>query len=211
MDEHKDAWELVGDPKNDIEAAYAKHANRLKQLGNMSRLELANITYTPYSRDAFLKYHAEADSLTEKLKESIKNAPMERKAQLVANKQLRAMLDDNPELFNDKEEYKRVKNQLLAGSRRRIGAKSYQIDITDAEWEAIQAGAISRDKLSQILLHADKDRVKQLATPREDRSLKGPKLTRAKALIEAGYTYSEIADQLGVSADTIMKSIKGAK
>ncbi len=75
--------------------------------------------------------------------------------------------------------------------------------MTDQEWAAIQAGAISNHKLTQILDNMDADVVKKLATPREALLMTPIKSTRAKAMWNLGYTQSEIADALGVSVSTL--------
>ena len=55
------------------------------------------------------------------------------------------------------EEEKKVKSQALAEARVRYGAKKDPVDITDKEWEAIQAGAIHTQMLRDILNNTDKD------------------------------------------------------
>ena len=72
-------------------------------------------------------------------------------------------------------------------------SKKQTIEITDKEWEAIQAGAISQNTLTQILNNADLDAVKQLATPRSS----------------TGLSAAKIAEQLGVSVTTINNAVKG--
>ena len=115
----------------------------------------------------------------------------------------------------DKEHRKKIRNKSLIDARKLVGAHKDKVDITDREWEAIQAGAISDSALSRILKNADSDRVKKLATPRSDSGLTASK----KALINAlasrgdgadGYTLAEIAEQVGVSPTTVGKYLNGA-
>ena len=129
------------------------------------------------------------------------NRPMERQAQIIANSLLEAKRKDNPDM--DKEEIKKLKGQLLAESRIRLGAKKKQIEITPKEWEAIQSGAVSNNVLMQILSNTDLDLVKQYATPREHKGMSSSKIARAKSMAALGYTQAEIADMLGVSTTTL--------
>ena len=79
--------------------------------------------------------------------------------------------------------------------------------ISDSEWAAIQAGAISNNKLTQILNNADLERVKQLATPKVNVLMTSSKQRRAEAMLRSGYTQAEVADALGVSLSTLKLSI----
>lgn len=63
----------------------------------------------------------------------------------------------NPDMGRD--DLKKVRNAALAEARTRTGARRPLLK-SPHEWEAIQAGAISPSKLSQILQNADLDRIK---------------------------------------------------
>ena len=108
-----------------------------------------------------------------------------------------------------KDDEKKIKNQCLKAGRARAGAskKDASIFITDKQWEAIQSGAVSNSLLAQIINNADKDRVRDLATPRQSRSLSLTQMNLAKSMAAAGYTQADIADRLGVSATTVNKAI----
>ena len=53
----------------------------------------------------------------------------------------------------------------------------------------------------------DDAQLKQLAMPRETTTLSAQRASRANALAANGYTYAEIAKQLGVSSTTINRYI----
>jgi hypothetical protein len=78
--------------------------------------------------------------------------------------------------------------------------------ITDKEWEAIQAGAISDSKLSEILTHANMDVVRDHATPKDQVLMTNAKTNRAKSMLASGYTRAEVAAALGVSLSTLDRS-----
>ncbi len=206
MAETKDAHTLSSGTTQ--EEAYASYANRLKALGNQARLEYLNVKPTPRSSSATETYKTEVASLDAKLNRALLNAPKERRAQLIAYTQVQAKKKANPDI--DKEDIKKVSQQALATARVRVGAgkKDVQVTISDREWEAIQAGAISNHKLSMILNNTDLDTIKQKATPRATTTISSAKVNRIKAMSNSGYTIAEIADQLGVSTSTVTDYIK---
>lgn len=188
-----------------IESVYAEHANKLKSLANQARIQSRNTKPIPYSPEAKKKYNKEVSSLDAKLNTALKNRPLERKAQLLANAEVKAVRDANPNLDND--DLKKLKSRALIKARAKTGAGKQQIQITPSEWEAIQAGAISSNKLKQIINNSDLDTLKQLAMPREFKGMSPGKVSKAKALEANGYTLAEIADSLGVSTSTIQKAL----
>lgn len=203
MTETDDAYTLSsGTP---METVYAQHANKLKSLANDARKLSIKTQLVPYSPSAKKTYEPEVSSLLAKLNVALKNKPLERQAQLLANAVVSAKRAANPSM--DASDLKKIKGQALAEARSRTNAKKQRIDITDREWEAIQSGAVSSNTLTQILNNTDLDKVKQLATPRTKTSLTPAKEAKAKAMLSSGYTQSEIADALGVSTQMIAKLV----
>ena len=92
--------------------------------------------------------------------------------------------------------------------RVRTGAYKHRIPITQSEWDAIQAGAISTDKLVKILNNTDIDRIRELATPRQHVLMDSSNTARAKGMLDRGYTQAEVAAQLGVSLTTLKEALK---
>lgn len=201
MYEAEDAYSLSSGTK--IESVYANYANKLKALANTSRKEALSVEPTKVNKEAKEKYASEVSSLNAKLNVALKNKPLERQAQLIANTTVANKKKSNPNMTS--EDKKKVSSQALSAARVKVGAKKQIIDITDREWEAIQAGAISSSKLSQILENSNQDRVKQLATPRKSNEIGTTQQARIKALSAKGYTLAEIASQVGVSASTVSK------
>jgi len=188
-----------------IEKIYADHSNRLKSLANTARKELVHTKTAPYSPSAKAAYSHEVRSLDAKLALALRNAPLERQAHVLGNAVVRAKTQANPDM--EKSEKKKLKAKALEEARQRTGANKTRIEITDAEWAAIQAGAISASKLNQILANADLDKVKELATPKEKKLMSGGKKTQALAMIRRGYTQAEVADALGVSLSTLKQGL----
>lgn len=202
-----DAMELVRDPSNAKEVAYAKYANELKSLANQARKEYRSIKPTPVNKESRDTYSKEVASLMDKLRNAELNNPKERMAQAIANGILSQKLADNPGM--DVEHKKRAASVALSQGRAMVGAKKDKIDITDEEWEAIQANAISNDRLSRIVQNSDIDKLKQRATPRNSGSLSSSQEARIKQMVSTGlYTQGEIANILGVSASTVSKIMR---
>jgi len=144
--------------------------------------------------------------LRSKLSLAERNAPMERQALLLANKVIRTKRADNPGLTP--KALKKIRGQVLQESRLRMNAKKPSIEISDREWDAIQAGAISNNMLVRILENTNLKSLKQRATPRSSKILTPAKLARARSLAELGNTQSEIAAVLGVSVSTLSNNLK---
>lgn len=203
MAEVDDAMELVSKTRNPKELAYADYANSMKALANEARKTMISTPDIPYSPAAKKKYDAQVDRLLAALNVAEKNAPRERQAQIVANAKLQAISKDNPNLSN--KDKKKILQQSLDAARRDLGAKKETIKISELEWEAIQAGAISPNRLKKILNNADMDTVKRMAMPKNNKQLSEAKIAHIKTLKNSGYTTEQIANKLGVSTSTIIK------
>lgn len=201
MAETKDARTLSsGTPQ---EEAYASYANKMKSLANQARKEMMSTGKIPYSASAKAAYQSEVDSLNAKLNVALKNAPRERQAQVIANATVTAKKQANPDMTNA--EIKKANQQALTAARKQVGAERKPVVITDREWEAIQAGAISESKLTQILNNADIDSLRQRATPRATTTLSTAKQNKIASMSASGYSTSEIAEALGISTSTVSK------
>ena len=214
MAETSDARTLISDADTPMERAYSDYANRMKKLANQARLEMVNTGKIAYSANAKKIYEPEVKSLEKKLNTALLNAPKERQAQLKANaevqKKVQRAKDEGKDLTKD--EIKKASQQALTKYRESVGSVSRRdrsINITDKEWEAIQAGAISENNLKKILNNTDIDNLRERATPRTTTSLSQAKINQIKAMSASNYTTSEIAKKLGVSSSTVSKYMKG--
>lgn len=210
MAETDDAMTLVSEARHPMELVYADYANSMKALANQARIELVNTGNLKYSSTAAKTYAKEVDSLKSKLNTALLNSTRERAAQRMANAEMQSKRKAG--VFADKSEEKKAAQKALSKYRNEVGSISRRdrnIDITDKEWEAIQAGAISDNVLTQILNNADTDRLRQLATPRSTNTLSSAQIARAKAYAASNYTLAEIAQKLGKSPSTISNYLKG--
>ena len=210
MAETDDAYTLVSKTKYPMEIVYADYANSMKSLANSARKEMMSTGNLKYDKTAATTYRAEVKSLGDKLKDALLNAPRERQAQRLANAEVKAKLDAGQ---IEKSDVKKVGQRALTKYRQEVGSVSRRdrnIQITDREWEAIQAGAISENTLKKILNNADTDTLRQRATPRSSGTkLSTAQVNRIKQLSNSNFTLSEIANKMGVSTSTVSEYLKG--
>lgn len=187
------------------EEAYAEHANRMKALANQARLEYKATPTLKRSASAAKAFEPEVTRLMSALRVAQLNAPREREAQRIANARVRAKVQDSN--ITDKDEISKIRRAAINDARVATGAsgKRTRITISDGEWTAIQAGAISDTTLSEILRYAEPKTVRERATPRATTQLSQARINRIKALANSGHTNSEIAEALGISTSAVSK------
>lgn len=214
MAETDDARTLVSQYKHPMEIVYADYANSMKTLANKARIAMANTGKIAYDRGARKQYDAEVKSLNEKLQKAELNITRERAANRMAAATVnakKAAAEEAGEKLKNKD-IKKAGQQALTKYREEVGSvsrKDRNIVISDKEWDAIQAGAVSETILKRILNNADPDTLRQRAMPKSNvASISQAKANRIKAM-SASYTIQQIADKLGVSVSTVSKYLKG--
>jgi DNA-binding transcriptional regulator YiaG len=129
----------------------------------------------------------------------------------MANAEVQNKIANDPTM--SKGDIKKARQQSLSKYRAEVGSVSRRdrsIQITDREWDAIQAGAISENTLTKILANADVDKLRERAMPRATTTLSTAKVNRIKAMSNSNYSLTEIAKALGVSTSTVSNYLKGA-
>lgn len=212
MLETDDAMTLVSPFRNKMELVYADYANSMKELARKSRVEASNTDKIAYNRDAKKKYASEVESLKAKIEKAELNTARERAANRMAAATVKAKKDAanaKGEEISGKD-IKKAGQVALTKYREELGSvsrKDRNIVLTDREWEAIQAGAVSENTLNRILRNSDADSLRQRAMPKETKELNQAKQNRIKAM-SASYTIAQIAEKLGVSTSTVTKYLK---
>lgn len=216
MAEADDAYELVSTAKHPMELVYADFANSMKALGNQARIEMKTTGNIEYNAKAKSLYQNEVNSLNKKLNDALLNHGREREALRRANVEIeakkKAYKDEHGTDMNSGD-VKKISQRAVAKYRQEVGSISRRdrnINITDKEWEAIQAGAVTENTLKKILNNTDIDKLRERATPRVTNNLSNAQVNRVKALAASNYTLKEIAEKLGVSTTTVSKCLKGA-
>lgn len=209
MAEASDAFVLSSGTKTENE--YAKYANELKSLANKARKEAVNMEMTVRNPSAAIAYAPEVQSLKSKLNIALQNRPFERQAQIYTSVYVSNLRKSNPGL--EESDIKKYKNQALNEGRRRFGASKSDrgIKITDKEWEAIQAGAMSSSLITKILENTDMDKVKEMAMPSDRTEIAPYQEAKIKKYLSFGYTLDEVAKAVGVSPSTVYRVSKGKK
>lgn len=210
MAEARDASELMSTARTPMEREYAAYANKMKALANDARKNMMNTGKIAYSKTAKNTYFKEVKDLEEKLKTAELNRPRERQAQLRANAAINAKKAANPDMST--KDIKKASQQALTKYRQEVGSvsrKDRSIKITDREWEAIQAGAVSENILKKILNNTDADSLRQRAMPKTTKQLNQSQINRITSMRNSGKTNAEIAVALGISASTVSKYLKG--
>lgn len=211
MAETDDAETLMSTAKHPMERVYADYANSMKSLANQARLEQIKTGKIAYSASAKATYINEVNSLNKKLNDAELNKTRERAALRYANADVSAKKLADPNM--SKSDIKKANQRAVSKYRAEVGAVSRRdrnIDITDREWEAIQAGAISENTLTKILNNTDTAKLRERATPRTKAALTDSQITRIKAMKNSSFTIEQIAAKFGVSPSTVSKYMKGA-
>lgn len=211
MAETDDAYSLVSLEKHPMEIIYADYANSMKSMANKARMEVLRSGKIAYSATAKATYQKEVEDLKRKLDAAESNAPRERAAQRASNVAVEKRKASDPDAT--KKDLKKVATQALTKFRNESNAKTRKqrnIDITDREWEAIQAGAISENILKRILNNTDVDKLRERATPRTYNTLSTAKQNKIESMKASGnYTIEQIARACGCSTSTVQKYMKG--
>ena len=203
--ETEDAFSLIDPPGTQMERIYAEHSNRLKAMANTARKESYHTKPIPMNSSAKTAYSKQVVSINAKLDNAERNAPYERQAQVLANVVVSQKKQANPHM--PKADEKKIKQQALNEARIRTRAKKSKIILTQSEWNAIQAGAISNDKLQRILNNSDIDTVKHLAMPKHTPKMTATMKARASRMLADGFTQADVADALGVGLTTLKVGI----
>lgn len=209
MAEAEDAYSLVSPKRHPMELLYADYANRMKSMANEARKEMMSSGNLQYNKNSAKIYKDEVESLNKKLELAESNKQRETQAQLIANKERDRKVAKEPSIKNDAKAYSKLSQQELTKARALVGAKRHPIDVSDKEWEAIQSGAISENKLSKILKYTDTDKIRERATPRSFKEVSPAKQSRIRSMSASGLTNAEIAKALGISATTVSRYLNG--
>lgn len=211
MMETDDAYTLVSAAKHPMEMVYADYANKMKALANQARKEMVTTKDIKQSPSAKKVYAEEVSSLNTKLNDALKNSTRERQALRLATASVNAKKAANPDMDNS--EIKKASQQALTKARQEAGSiarRDRNINITDREWEAIQAGAVPASTLKKILANTDADQLRQRAMPKASTTITKAQANRIKALSASNLTLAEIAKKLNISTSTVSEYLKGA-
>lgn len=206
MAETHDAYTLSSGTQQ--ENAYASYANKMKALANTARIAALDTADIPYNKEAARLYKNEVEHLKAQLAEVEIHQPKERLANRIATAEADKARANNPEMTNG--EYKKLLQQRLETARASVGGKKPNIDISDQEWKAIQAGAVNKTTLQKILKATPSDKIDKLAMPKANAKLTTSQINQIKNMLKTeSATAAQIAARFGISVTTVYKYGKG--
>lgn len=201
--ETKNAFDLSSGTR--MEAIYATYSNRMKAMANNARKEYLTTGDFKIDPQAKKKYASQVQKMVADLNAAKMNAPLQRQALVIANERVKTIREDHPEY--DKDDLQKISRREVKRARAIMGIEDKTIHLTQDEWDAIQAHAVSANRLSEILQYADAEEVRKFATPRNENKLPTWSINRAKALLAQGLTNKEVADALGISESTLSHNL----
>lgn len=187
------------------ERYYGKYANYLKNLANQSRMDSTKVQDIPYSKEARKECKKDYDDLLSEVNKSLANQPRENHAQILGGAELKAITKENPDLLlkGHGKELKKIKDQCLKRARQATGASRHEIYITDSQWDAIQKGAFTKTQLKDVFRYANKDRLNDLAFPKDDYKMSASRRNMIVRMVNEGYQKEKIANRFNISISTI--------
>lgn len=213
MKETDDAYTLTSGgskdfPGTEIEGVYADYANRMKAMGNEARKAAlkAGSEKVKKNSTAAKEYANEVNHLMYQLNEAKKNAPLERKALALAQAKVELAKQESGWDMTKGEESKLLDKEVKR-AREIVGGKRVPVEISDREWEAIQAGAVPPTIQKELFRFADTDRLRELAMPKKQFALAPVYVATAKSMLDRGYTIEEVAKRFDVSPSTVSRAV----
>ena len=211
MSNTDDAMTLVSSYRHPKEILYAEYANSMKALANKARKSMVSTGNLKYDPNAKKIYAKEVSELEAALNNALKNSVKERTATRFAASEINERKRTQPDLKS--EDIRKLSQRTMSKYREQVGAatrRERNIIITDRQWEAIQAGAISENKLKQILANSDPDSLRQKAMPKKISGLTNAQVARIRAMNNSNFTINQIAEKMNVSPSVVSKYLKGA-
>lgn len=211
MSNTDDAMTLISSYRHPKEILYAEYANSMKALANKARKSMVSTGNLKYDPNAKKIYAKEVSELEAALNNALKNSVKERTATRFAASEINERKRTQPDLKS--EDIRKLSQRSMSKYREQVGAatrRERNIIITDRQWEAIQAGAISENKLKSILANSDPDSLRQKAMPKKTSGLTNAQISRIRAMNNSNFTINQIAEKMNVSPSVVSKYLKGA-
>ena len=211
MSNTDDAMTLISSYRHPKEILYAEYANSMKALANKARKSMVSTGNLKYDPNAKKIYAKEVSELEAALNNALKNSVKERTATRFAASEINERKRNQPDLKS--EDIRKLSQRSMSKYREQVGAatrRERNIIITDRQWEAIQAGAISENKLKSILANSDPDSLRQKAMPKKISGLTNAQVARIRAMNNSNFTINQIAEKMNVSPSVVSKYLKGA-
>lgn len=194
-------------PGTQMEAIYAEYANGMKAMANRARKEALFTEDIPISPTAKQTFASEVAHLKVEVNNAKKNAPLEKKAEMLAQKYVQTLKAS--EHLSKEEESKQL-DKALKRARKAVGAERYEIHLSDRDWEAIQSGAVPKTTQREIFRFVNSDELMKRAMPKEKKTPSASVIAAMKSMLARGYTSEEVASRFDISTTTLHKYVEGS-
>ena len=121
---------------------------------------------------------------------------------------MKALRQANPSMTS--KEAKKIATNVLRNARIMKGAdgKGTKIQLSQKEWDAIMAGAVSFQTAYKVMTGMRTEDLQDLAMPKNRKTISQSERGKMMSMYNSGnYTIAEIAEALGVSASTVRRTI----
>ena len=208
MDLTEDATTLMSPQQYSVEKVYAEYANKLKALANECRR--VSRTAPVYKRKPEMteKYKDEVATIESKVADRKKKSPLERKAQALAEIDMKLKIDADPSIKEDRERYQKEVNRSVLRARNQLSVGDVDIHLSDKEWAAVFDGALNGDTFLYLMKHCDPIELNSHAFNKKDDYISDSRVVAVKEMNRLGYSRAQIIDHTGLSPKIIKEILE---
>lgn len=200
----EDANNLRGitDPNNPgfyVEEAYANYANRMKALANDCRRMSRTAPEYKKRPDAEKKYSEEIKTIKAKIAERKAKAPLERRAHILTEQDMKLKMKDDPSISSSPERYLKEWTRSLSRMRMRLNIPDVDIHLSPEEWDAVFSGALDKTIFDYLMQNCDTRELFEKAFSKSDIVISDDRKFMVKRMNELGYSRSQIAEHTNLT------------
>lgn len=208
MSMYEDANELRGikDPNNKgfyVEEAYADFANKMKALANDCRAMARTAPVYQKRQDMAVKYDNECKIIRAKVADRKSKSPIERRAQILAEADLKMKIKADPSITVDREKYLKESIRSLNRMRAKLAIPDVDIHLSDKEWEAVFNGALDKSIFDYLMRHCDPIELSSHAFEKLDTVVSEERTNMIRQMDKLGYSRAQIGEHTGLSPKII--------
>ena len=190
----------------EVEEVYADFSNKMKELADTCRR--VTRTAPAYRKNPMVadQYRDEVAIIESKVAERKKKSPLERRANILAEADMRLKIQADPSIKDDPDKFKKESNRSLLRARNNLSVGDVDIHLTDKEWNAVFNGALNGDTFLYLMRHCDSMELNQQVFHEKDNIISDQRIVMVKEMDRLGYSRAQIAEHTGLSP-RILKEI----
>lgn len=208
MDLTEDATTLMSPQQYAVEKVYADYANKLKALANECRRVSRTAPVYKRKPEMTQQYSNEVATIESKVADRKKKSPLERKAQALAEIDMKLKIDADPTIKEDREKYQKEVNRSVLRARNQLSVGDVDIHLSDKEWAAVFDGALNGDTFLYLMKHCDPIELNSHAFNKKDDYISDSRVVAVKEMNRLGYSRSQIMDHTGLSPKIIKEILE---